>query len=235
METTRRDFLMVGTKLLVMTAATASALEHVLAGTPEAVQRPYNTADHWWAMLIDVEKCIGGGHCVRACKTENNVLDEPMYFRTWVERYHIDMSDPDHPIVDSPERRHRRVPRDSTRTATGKTFFVPEDVQPLRGLAVHAGLPGRRDVPHQRRRRADRQGLLRRLPLLRAGVSLRLPLSRSADAHRRQVHALLSPHHEGVEDRPAVEVCPTGARQIADLKNPNDPVTNSCARTRSRC
>jgi hypothetical protein len=34
METTRRDFLMVGTKLLVMTAATAAAFEHVLAGAP---------------------------------------------------------------------------------------------------------------------------------------------------------------------------------------------------------
>ena len=58
METTRRDFLMVGTKLLVMTAATASAIEHVLAGAPEAAQA-YRTADHWWAMLIDVDKCIG--------------------------------------------------------------------------------------------------------------------------------------------------------------------------------
>ena len=91
METTRRDFLMVGTKLLVMTAATAAAFEHVVAGTPEAVTT-YSTAEHWWAMLIDIEKCIGGGHCVRACKTENGVLDEPMYFRTWVERYHVNMT-----------------------------------------------------------------------------------------------------------------------------------------------
>ena len=43
METTRRDFLMVGTKLLIMTAATASALEHVLAGAPDAAA-PYNIA-----------------------------------------------------------------------------------------------------------------------------------------------------------------------------------------------
>src|SRR4029079_2106917 len=51
-ETTRRDFLIVGTKTLVMPAATASAREHVLAGTLEATA-PYTTADHWWAMLID--------------------------------------------------------------------------------------------------------------------------------------------------------------------------------------
>src|SRR5512141_494157 len=103
MDTTRRDFLMIGSKLLIMTAATAGALEHVMAGTPDAVPDAYKAADHWWAMLIDVDKCIGSGDCVRACKTENDVLDDPMYFRTWVERYHIDMTDPDHPLVDSPD------------------------------------------------------------------------------------------------------------------------------------
>ena len=92
------------------------------------------------------------------------------------------------------QRRHRRVPRDlSRRQDDGQDLLRAEDVQPLRGLAVHAGLPGRRDLPHQRRRRADRQGLLPRLPLLRAGVPLRLPLHRSADEHGRQVHALLPP------------------------------------------
>src|SRR5687768_3653349 len=101
METTRRDFLMIGSRLLVMTAATASALEHVLAGTPEAATA-YRMAEHWWAMLIDIDKCIGCGNCAHACKVENDVVDEPYYFRTWVERYHIDMADPEHPIVDSP-------------------------------------------------------------------------------------------------------------------------------------
>ena len=147
-------------------------------------------------MLIDVEKCIGGGHCVRACKTENNVLDEPIYFRTWVERYHVNMSDPDHPIVDSPNGGINGFP-EKYRRRRREDLLRAEDVQPLRGFAVHAGLSGRRDVPDQRRRRAHRQGLLPRLPLLRPGLSVRLPLPRSAHAHRRQVHALLPPHHEG--------------------------------------
>ena len=30
----RREFIMVGGKMLFMTAATAAALEHVMAGTP---------------------------------------------------------------------------------------------------------------------------------------------------------------------------------------------------------
>jgi Fe-S-cluster-containing dehydrogenase component len=72
--------------------------------------------------VLIVEKCIGGGHCVRACKTENNVLDEPMS-RTWVERYHINMSDPDHRIVDSPDG----ASTDSPRSADGDgDFFVPK-------------------------------------------------------------------------------------------------------------
>ena len=106
-------------------------------------------------------------------------------------------------IVDSPERRLRRLPAeiDRTRRRQLKVFFVPEAVQPLRALALRAGLPGRRDVREPRRRRARRQDALPRLPLLRAGVPVRLPLHRPAHAHGRQVHALLPPHHEGPDDR----------------------------------
>ena len=63
-------------------------------------------------MIIDIEKCIGSGNCVRACKAENDVPLEDGCFRTWVERYRVDPDDPEHPIVDSPERRLRRVPAD---------------------------------------------------------------------------------------------------------------------------
>ena len=38
-----------------MTSVAAAAFEHVLAGSPEKADS-YTTADHWWAMLIDIEQ-----------------------------------------------------------------------------------------------------------------------------------------------------------------------------------
>ncbi len=51
--------------------------------------RDYDPTAHRWAMAIDVNRCIGCGHCVTACKRENHVPEGPSYFRTWIERYVI--------------------------------------------------------------------------------------------------------------------------------------------------
>jgi len=42
-----------------------------------------------YGMGIDIDKCIGCAKCVEACKIENNVPEEPFFFRTWVEKYTI--------------------------------------------------------------------------------------------------------------------------------------------------
>lgn len=47
------------------------------------------TGEHHYGMGIQIDKCIGCGRCVEACKDENSVPNEPFYFRTWVERYLI--------------------------------------------------------------------------------------------------------------------------------------------------
>ena len=43
----------------------------------------------WWGVAIDITLCIGCGMCARGCKMENDVPEEPFYFRTWVEQYTI--------------------------------------------------------------------------------------------------------------------------------------------------
>ena len=102
MTTDRREFLVAAGKYVLLTGAAAIAFDKVMAGVPSEADN-YHTAEHWWAFYVDIDKCIGCGNCVRACKTENNVPLEPYYFRTWVERYHITPEKPlEHPEVDSP-------------------------------------------------------------------------------------------------------------------------------------
>src|ERR1700746_1072663 len=79
MNITRRHFL-------ILLPAAAVAWEHVLAGAPETSPN-YNMAEHWWGMLVDIEKCIGCGSCVRACPNENDVRDG--CYRTWIEHYRV--------------------------------------------------------------------------------------------------------------------------------------------------
>jgi tetrathionate reductase subunit B len=43
----------------------------------------------WYGYGVSVDKCIGCGRCMDACKTENDVPREPFFVRTWVERYVI--------------------------------------------------------------------------------------------------------------------------------------------------
>jgi len=53
------------------------------------INKEYDTAKHYYGMGIDIDKCIGCGRCMQACKTENDVPSVPFFFRTWVERYVI--------------------------------------------------------------------------------------------------------------------------------------------------
>jgi Fe-S-cluster-containing dehydrogenase component len=82
----RRDFLK-NCCLLISSGVVAGGL------SPDAwakmIHKDYDPAKQYYGMGIDINKCIGCGRCMQACKTENDVPGDPYYFRTWVERYVI--------------------------------------------------------------------------------------------------------------------------------------------------
>jgi tetrathionate reductase subunit B len=84
----------------------------------------YRPTEHNYAMGVQIEKCIGCGKCVEACKIENDVPIEPYYFRTWVERYII-YTDGE-VSVDSPNGGIDGFPPVDDDKRILRTFFVPK-------------------------------------------------------------------------------------------------------------
>ena len=117
MDITRRELIDFGSKLLVL-ASVGATLEQITGAQP--APEAYKMAAHWLGMLIDIDKCIGCGSCVRACSNENHLPKG--YFRTWVERYEIEEDKP--PKVDSPNGAMDGFPLPTP--ANVKSFFVPK-------------------------------------------------------------------------------------------------------------
>jgi len=77
-----------------------------------------------YAFIVDITKCIGCGSCCVADKKENNVPDGQ--YRTWVERYIIDIMD--NVYVDSPNGGLDgfNEPRTDIENTIKDAFFVPK-------------------------------------------------------------------------------------------------------------
>jgi Fe-S-cluster-containing dehydrogenase component len=215
MDITRRDIFQMGGKLLILAIAGAT-LEQITGAEepPEA----YRMADHWWGMIIDIDRCICCGNCVRACSNENGVPKG--YYRTWVERYEVQEQNKN-PRVDS---------RDGAINGFPPSQPPPPKASSCPSFATTARI-----------RRACR--FARWAPRLSARMGWSWSIRPTVSAAATCVQACpygcryLHPDTETVDKctlcyhritkgltTACCENCPTGARQLADFKNPKDPV-----------
>lgn len=217
MEPSRRDLLAAAGKFLVLSGAAREALESVNCAL--AAESPYRMADHWWAMTIDISKCIGCGNCVRACSQENGVPEG--YFRTWVERYEVRDGDMEHPHVESPDGGIHGFPAKADTGA--KSFFVPKMCNQcahspcVQSCPVGATFESPDGVVLVDQKYCVGCGYC--VQACPYGCRYLHPTKRVADKCTLCYHRIT----KGLTTA-CCEACPTGARQLADLKNPKDPV-----------
>jgi Fe-S-cluster-containing dehydrogenase component len=218
----RREFLASSGKFILLTAGAARAWEAVLAGEPETASN-YEVTKHWWAMVIDVEKCIGCGNCVRACKDENGVSREPFYFRTWVERYHVPEGGLEHPTVDSPNGGYDGFPEKYPAGDGAKSFFVPK----LCNQCAHS--PCVQVCPVGATFESpDGVVLVDQTYCMGCRYCVQAcPYGcRYIDPDKGVVDKCTLCYHRITKGLTTAccEACPTGARTLGDLKDPRDPI-----------
>jgi tetrathionate reductase subunit B len=222
MDQDRRSFLGHAGKLLVLTASAAVAWENVLAGRPEDAPN-YRATDHWWGMAIDIDKCIGCGTCVRACKKENDVPLEAFTFRTWVERYLVDPDDLDHPRVDSANGGYDGFYDREVLDTRLKMFYVPKLCNHCaHSPCVQVCPVGATFVSPDGVVLVDRTYCLGCRYCVQAcpyGCRFIDPRTKTVDKCSLCYHRIT----KGLTTA-CCEVCPTGARTLADLKDPKDAI-----------
>jgi Fe-S-cluster-containing dehydrogenase component len=220
--TDRREFLKDSGKWILLTGAATLAWDFVVQGAPEQAPN-YRASDHWWGMIIDIEKCIGCGNCVRACKAENDVPMTDDAFRTWVERYVVLPDEPEKPIVDSPNGGYDGFADLKQYGDGAKVFFVPKIcnhcahspcVQVCPVGATFESPDG--VVLVDKTRCLGCRYCVQACPY---GCRYIDPRTETVDKCTLCYHRIT----KGLTTA-CCETCPTAARQLVDLKDPKDPI-----------
>jgi Fe-S-cluster-containing dehydrogenase component len=222
MDQDRREFLKEAGTWIVLTGAATLAWDAIVAGSPEDAPN-YTATNHWWAMLVDIDTCIGCGNCVRACKAENDVPLGDGMFRTWVERYQVHGEDLEHPKVDSPNGGYDSFPAIDIPGDDVRVFFVPK----LCNHCAHS--PCTQVCPVGATFQSpDGVVLIDKARCLGCRYCVQAcpygcrfidPRTHTADKCTLCYHRIT----KGLTTA-CSEVCPTGARKLVDLKDPKDPI-----------
>lgn len=218
MDLSRRELLAQSGKFLILSGAARVFLEQ-LHGEPSPDADKYKMAEHWWGMTIDISKCIGCGNCVRACAAENGVPKG--FYRTWVERYYVNGADLEHPEVDSPDGAINGFP--ILNRPPGKSFFVPKLCNHCKDSPCVQSCPvgATYDSPDGVVLVDEKYCVGCRYCIQACPYGCRYlhPTKHTADKCTLCYHRIT----KGLTTA-CCEACPTGARKLADFKNPKDPV-----------
>lgn len=225
MSCSRRDFLRNATG---GTLASMVPLSSFVFLTQEEARAAVEGAKVRWAFLVDTRTCTGCGLCVSACKQENEIPYDAPVTRTWVERYVITKDGETH--IDSPLGGRDGFIDDKIRdqeidpAQIDKAFFVPKlcnqcdnppCVQVCPVGATYQTLDGVVLI--------DREWCIGCGYCIMAcpyGVRFFHPEQKVADKCNFCYHRIT----QGLQPA-CVESCAFGARRLANLEDPDDPVT----------
>jgi tetrathionate reductase subunit B len=218
----RRNFLkVVGCTALAFAAAPLLGKPGDAPAALPEMSPDYDWSQHKWGMAIDIDKCIGCGRCVVACKEENGVPKEPFYFRTWIERYR---EFPEETKVDSPNGGFDGFPAEQGDAKAVKAFFVPKLCNACEHSPCVQVCPvGATFETPDGAVLVDPKYCIGCRYCIQAcpyGTRFLNPLTGTADKCTLCYHRI----HRGLQPA-CVDNCPTGARLFGDLKDPKGPLT----------
>lgn len=226
---TRRDFIKYSLRGVAAVSAAGAAIEII---KPSKLFASKDGKKVRWGFLVDTQKCVGCGMCVKACKLENEIPYDANVSRTWVERYVL-LKD-GRVLADSPKaardgfisnsiemghEKHEDVKKENIE----KAFFVPklcnqcENPPCVQVCPVGATYQTTDGVVLVDRKWCIGCGYC--VMACPYGVRFFHPVHHTAEKCNFCYHRIT----KGLKSA-CVDACPFGARLIGNINDPNDEV-----------
>ncbi len=227
MSLSRRNFLKSSLQGAIGASLPLSAFKFL---SPAEARAAVGDSSRRWVFLVDTTKCVGCGFCVKACKKENQVPYEAPVTRTWVERYvvtkdgesHIDSPNGARDGFTDPKMYGETIPAEEI----SKAFFVPKLCNQCDNPACVQVCPvGATFQTNDGVVLVDRSWCIGCGYCIMAcpyGVRFFHPVHKVAEKCTFCYHRI----SQGLESA-CVQACPFEARRMGDLRNPDDPVTQT--------